>query len=334
LSVALERVNILARTGKIDRSGLRALRSEIERAKRAGMLAQHLVRLASGDIRQANEEVHLTQMFRDVLLERGREISSKGIELHQSMRPADVLADPTLLHTLFEATIDWLIDQAPTSIEVRIDRRPWPPVAFLNCRVVLPTAADGTHINGQLDNLSWRLVQQIAWSLQLGIERVGQDDHVMLTFDFPQTIDDNPDTVGGEEIDAGFGVSLNSKPLAGSHILVLASKRDLRSDIRESVRHMGLLVDFVASVEEAEAFVQEARPHAIVYESALSSDRFDRLRQTLLNRVPDFVFIEVAEEGSHFELSADSGRRQALMGRDAVLQSLPTALVFELSRNQ
>jgi hypothetical protein len=36
LSSALERVTLLATTGKIDRAGLRALREEIERARRTG----------------------------------------------------------------------------------------------------------------------------------------------------------------------------------------------------------------------------------------------------------------------------------------------------------
>ena len=38
LSAALERVTVLATTGKIDRAGLRMLREEIERARRAGMI--------------------------------------------------------------------------------------------------------------------------------------------------------------------------------------------------------------------------------------------------------------------------------------------------------
>src|ERR1700758_3162532 len=51
LSSALERVTVLATTGKIDRAGLRMLREEIERARRAGMIGQQLARFASGRIR-------------------------------------------------------------------------------------------------------------------------------------------------------------------------------------------------------------------------------------------------------------------------------------------
>jgi hypothetical protein len=46
LSSALERVTTLATTGKIDRAGLRALRDEIERARRASMMGQQIARFA------------------------------------------------------------------------------------------------------------------------------------------------------------------------------------------------------------------------------------------------------------------------------------------------
>ena len=57
LSAALERVTVLATTGKIDRAGLRMLREEIERARRAGMIGQQLARFASGRIRQTPEQM-------------------------------------------------------------------------------------------------------------------------------------------------------------------------------------------------------------------------------------------------------------------------------------
>ena len=67
LSAALERVTVLATTGKIDRAGLRALREEIERARRASMMGQQIARFASGRIRQSPEQISVTQMLREVL---------------------------------------------------------------------------------------------------------------------------------------------------------------------------------------------------------------------------------------------------------------------------
>ena len=56
---------------------------------------------------------------------------------------------------------------------------------------------------------------------------------------------------------------------------------------------------------------------------------------TDLNRdgVPDFVFIEIVEEGSAFEMSGLNGATVARVGRAVIGSSLPAALMFELSKS-
>jgi hypothetical protein len=180
--------------------------------------------------------------------------------------------------------------------------------------------------------MSWRLVQQISWTLGLVMDRTVSATDTTLTIEFPRTVHDEIEGVSVVEIDQGFGVSDNSKPLAGSHVLVVAGGREMRSLIKESIRHMGLLVDFVNGVEEAEEFCRDALPHAIIYESVLAGDRFQKLRAGIAAEMPSFVFIQVAPEGSALQLSTNSGGTGARIGRDAVMQSLPSALIFELSR--
>jgi hypothetical protein len=180
--------------------------------------------------------------------------------------------------------------------------------------------------------MSWRLVQQISWTLGLVMDRTVYKDETTLTIEFPRTIHDEIEGVSVVEIDQGFGVSDNSKPLAGSHVLVVAGGREMRSLIRESIRHMGLLVDFVNSVEEAEEFCRDALPHAIIYESVLANDRFHRLHVGISSELPTFVFIEVTPEGNALQLSTGNNDNGARIGREAVMQSLPSALIFELSR--
>lgn len=344
LSSALERVTTLATTGKIDRPGLRALREEIELARRVGMMGQQLARFASGRIRQSPEALSLTQMTRDVLMQRGREFSARGLDVRQSMRPIDVIVDATLLHALLQSLVDWTVEHAQASLEFRIDMRPWPQHARLTCLfahqppaevhadVVARSDSDGSAVN-QLDTLSWRLVQQIAWALKLNVDRVdAPEGTVAVTIEFPNTLTEQVEGMTAIEIDQGFGVSDNSKPLAGSQVLVLAVRRDLRTDIREATRHMGLVVDFVSSVDEAEEFCRDALPQALIYESSLGGQRFERLRASIEADVPNFAFIEIAQEGNSFALSNEGERQHATLGRDAVLASLPSALIFELSR--
>ena len=338
LSAALERVTVLATTGKIDRAGLRMLREEIERARRAGMIGQQLARFASGRIRQSPEQISITQMLREVLLQRGREATARQIEISQVLKPAEVVVDATLLYALVQAIMDWSLDLAQKNLEFKLDIKAWPPYARLTVRFAHASsdASDrltpiGTPLPS-LDSMSWRLVQQISWTLGLVMDRNVSATETMLTIEFPRTIHDEIEGVSVVEMDQGFGVSDNSKPLAGSHVLVVACGREMRSLIKESIRHMGLLVDFVNSVEEAEEFCRDALPHAIIYESVLAGDRFQKLRSGIAAEMPSFVFIEVAPEGGALQLSTNSPDNGARIGRDAVMQSLPSALLFELSR--
>ena len=49
---------------------------------------------------------------------------------------------------------------------------------------------------------------------------------------------------------------------------------------------MGLLVDFVNTVEEAEEFCRDSLPHAIVYECVLDNERFQKLRGSIVADMP------------------------------------------------
>jgi len=338
LSAALERVTVLATTGKIDRAGLRMLREEIERARRAGMIGQQLARFASGRIRQSPEQISVTQMLREVLLQRGREAAARQGEIGQVLKPAEVVADATLLYALLQAVVDWSLELARNKLEFKLDIKAWPPYASLSAQFshASSDASDrltpvGTPLPS-LDSMSWRLVQQISWTLNLVLERKVSDTETTLTIEFPRTVHEEIEDLSVVEVDQGFGLSDNSKPLAGSHVLVVAGSRDMRSLIKESIRHMGLLVDFVNSVEEAEEFCRDALPHAIVFESVLANDRFQKLRLGISIDMPSFVFIEVAPEGSALQLSTNKAADHARIGRDAVMQSLPSALIYELSR--
>lgn len=95
---------------------------------------------------------------------------------------------------------------------------------------------------------------------------------------------------------------------------------------------MGLVVDFVTSVDECADFCRESLPHAIVVESVLKGPRLQQLMHDIRAEVPEFVFIEVEEEGSAFQISSVSPSGCARVGRDALAASLPSALVYELTR--
>jgi CheY-like chemotaxis protein len=153
-----------------------------------------------------------------------------------------------------------------------------------------------------------------------------------LVLEFPKTAGEEMAGLSATEIDDAGAQSSNSKALAGSHVLVVASRREVRVLIRDALRNMSMLVDFVASIEEAASFCREGLPHAIIIDSILKGSRFTHFRDEILGEVPDFVFVEILEQGSTFEMSGTNGAQMARIGRDVVASSLPAALMFELSR--
>lgn len=337
LTSALERINTLTTTGKIDKAGLRALRDEVESARRAGMIAQQITRYATARLRQSHERLALAETLRGVLAHRARETQARGISVKQSLKAADVIVDPSLLFSLLNTTLDWALACARSEIDFHIDMKAWPAHARLACHFAHrpPDELDdgappppGT----ALDSLTWHLLEQTAWTMGLPISRSVSGGEARLVIEFPRTAGEQMEGVSTVELDQGFGLSSSSRPLAGSQVLVIASRREMRVRIRDAIRHMGLTIDMVSSIDEANDFCHEGVPHAIIVEGILNGEKFRQLRAEITASYPEFPFIEIVEEGSAFSMSGFGGATMGRVGRDAIDSALPSVLMFELSR--
>ncbi|MEP7302921.1 MAG: hypothetical protein ABI699_15520 [Caldimonas sp.] len=339
LTAALERIHLLTATGKIDRAGLRALRDEVEQARQVGMIGQQLTRFASGRVRQSHEVLQLEEVLKSVLALRTRETQARGIAVKPQFKSARVIVDGSLLFSLLNATLDWALANAHAHIEFTIDFKTWPAHARLSCKFAHRPSGTPDDISvtsaspPRLDSLSWRLIEQTAWTMGLVVDRKEASGVSTLVLEFPKTAGEEMEGLSASEIDDVSTQSGNSKALAGSHVLVVASRREVRVLIRDALRNMSMLVDFVSSVDEAASFCKEGLPHAIIIESIQRGGRFASFRDEILAEVPDFVFIEILEQGSTFEMSGTNGATMARIGHDVVASSLPAALMFELSRS-
>ena len=340
LTAALERIHTLITTGRIDRAGLRALCDEVTSARQVSMNAQQLVRFSSGRLRQSHERLPLADTLKTVLTHRARETQARGVFLKPVFKPADVIVDASLLFSLLNTTLDWALAFARSQIEFSVDVKTWPPHARLMCRFAyrpadLPDDAAATEAGAaSRDSLTWRLLQQTAETMGLPMTRNDQHGEITLSFEFPRTANDEMEGVSTIELDDGFNdaSAFNSKPLAGSHVLVVASRRDVRTQVRDAIRHMGLIVDLVSSIEEAADFCRDGLPHAIIVEGILNGERLSQLKNEISAEVPGFAFIEIVEEGNAFEMSGFSEASIARVGRGALLSALPSVLTFELSK--
>ena len=338
LTAALERINALTSTGRIDKKGLRSLREEVEAARQIGMIGQQLARFASGRLRQTHEKLQLADVLDGTLAHRARETHARGINVKPTLQPADVIVDASLLFSLLNTTLDWALANAQSQIDFAIEMKTWPAHAILTCRFAHRAADDladgaGAVAPFNLDSLGYRLIEQTAWTMGLVVERRDESHMTTLTLEFPRTAKAAIESVSGIEVDDGFAPSSNSQPLAGSHVLVISSRRDLRGQVRDAVRNMSLIVDYVNTVEEAVAFCREGLPHAIVVEAIQAGARFEALRDEILAEVRDFVFIELVEESESFDMSGFTGATMVRVGRDALATALPSTLLFELSKS-
>ncbi len=277
------------------------------------MIGQQLTRFASGRVRQSHEVLQLEEVLKSVLALRTRETQARGIALKPQLKSARVIVDGSLLFSLLNATLDWALANAHAHIDFTIDFKTWPVHARLTCRFAHRPADQDDDERHHADAAAARLAQ--------------------LAADRADRVDDGPGRSSARTSPASppwcsssrrprtrrwpasrrrrsttrSAQSGNSKALAGSHVLVVASRREMRVMIRDALRNMSMLVDFVGSVDEAVSFCKEGLPHAIIVESIQRGGRFTSFRDEILDEVPDFVFIEILEQGSTFEMSGTNG---------------------------
>lgn len=335
LSAALERVTALAETGRIDRSSLRALHEEVDHARRAGIVGQQISRYASGRVKVARERLDLTGMLLDALRQRRAEVELRGIELRQFLAQAEVVADATLCFSLLQCVLDWALQHATHRIDLKLDIKPWPAHARLSCsfahRGLERKAEDDA---SPLDTVAWCLLQQTAQALGLVMFRHDTAQRSTLTLEFPETVVSRIEGLHAAELTDPNQSFSDTQPLAGRHALVIAGRREVRSLVRDALRPMGLMLDFVNSVEEALHFCHDGMPHAVIYEAALAGERFEKLRARMLAEVPTMAFVQIAEYGRAFEVLNLGGHQYASVGKEALLDSLPAAMMFELARGE
>lgn len=342
LSSAAKRVAALTASGRITRGELSALRDEVDSARRAAIMAQQASRLVPGRVVVRHVRLDLTALLREAVRERAREIVTQGIEVRQLLAPVEVRSDATLLSALLRSVLDWSFEHASARIDLRLDIASWPAQARLHCgfayrldidmAAVEASPADRT--DASLDTLSWLLLQQTAAILGIGLRRRDADGMTELILEFPATLTPILPALQDEVVADTVPAALDIQSLAGHHVLAVAARREVRSLVHQALRPLGVLLDFVATVDEAREFCAGGLPHALVYEAALRDDALERLRAELLAEAPRLAFICIVEHGRAFEVLSVGGHPLCCVGRDAIIDSLPAALAFELARTR
>ncbi len=338
LTSALERVVALASSGRIDRHGLQALRQEIDGARRIGLRGQQIARLASGAVRQTVERLDLPQCLRSVLSGQAVHGNGESIAVPPPPTKAEVLGDASLLHAVLDAAANWSAGLARAQVDWRIDVRPWPVRARVTCRfshlpadnlVATPATRTSQHIPS-LDTLDWLLLTYSAHIAGVVVQRQDGPAHTLLTLEFLNTV--NGTLEGAAAVDLVASADGGMRAITGCQLLVLASRRHTRQQVREALQGQDLQIDYVSTVAAAVEFCHDGPPQVLVYERALADDTLARLIEQLARSTSRLVAVEVLPGGDECSLSTPGVNDRTQVGLDALRQMLLPVLVLELSR--
>lgn len=341
LTAALERVQALASSGRIDRHGLQALRTEIDGARKVGLRGQQIARLASGSVRQAVERLDLTQCLRDVL--HGVPVHGNGQAIAVPPPPTrpEVLGDASMLHAVLDAAADWSAGLARANVEWRIEVKPWPVRARVLCRfahlpadevpVPQPEALPNLRLEARLNTLDWLLLTFSAHLASVVVQRQDSPTHTVLTLEFLNTV--NGTLEGAAAVDLVASADGGMQAVAGCQVLVLAARRSTRQRLREAMQGHDLLIDYVTTVADARHFCHDGAPRVLVFETEFNTDALAALRRQLTGQGPDVVYVEVLPGGNDCNIGApDAEPATTQLGIDALQTMLLPVLALELGR--
>ena len=326
-TLLLRGLELLERKGRLTPAEHKVLALPAERLRHAGISAQQIVRFQSGRVRQSHEKIDLAYLLDCVLQERRNELALLGLTVWRKFRSVDVLLDPTLGFSLAQAMLDWSLPFGHR-IDLRLDLAPGDPA---RARLRLKTSGETLPTPDQVsnDNLNWLLLRQIAATDgAIEVERSLVADGVLLSAVFGRTMAPpaepaTPAETPRPDIDSQF------KSVSGAQVLIVTPDPDTRATALAIIAKLGVQVDACAGAMPALAALAGRRPDLIVLDTvALPPAEADTLREALTRDHPELPRVEIVAPGAAPVLDID----QPCVARDALPQSLGSAVMFTLSR--
>ncbi len=320
-------IDLLLSRGSISKQEHRALSISTDRIKLSGVGAQQIHRFYGGRIRQSHERICMAELVEGVLQERRKDLLILGIELRRKLKSVEVLVDPTVAHTFVNAVIEWGMPFG-NQIDVRLDLNTWPQYARLQVRVSSDGAPPSS--GASMDSLSWMLVRQVALAAGgIEVDRQMTDDGVSFTAMFTRTVQ----AVDGiSAVDFSDNQSSMFKSLSGVYVLTISPALQIRADVRDALREIGIASDSVVDFGQAREAVASRMPNLIVVDADIKDYGFDQFRRELLRDVFEFPFVEISPDDSSFDMSGFGELSMAKVGRGNIREALGTAVMFELAK--
>lgn len=321
------RLDQLQAQGKLAAPDQAALAVPVGRIKRLAGVMEQIQRFNAGRIRQSHERIDLAQLAESGLQERRKEFALIGVEMRRKLKPVEVLLDPSVTHTFFHSLVDWALPLG-RRIDVRVDLNDWPPHARLQVRVHAEDVPSSRA--PELDNLDWALLRQIAATTGgIDLQRKVTAESITATAMFHRTV---------QAIDGMSAVDLSEDPtsafksLHSVYALVVSPSLQIRADVRDALREIGVSADSVVDLQQAAEAATRRTPNIVVIDADLKGPEFEQFRRALLREAMDMPFVEISSDDTSFDMSGFGELSMAKVGRGNIRGALGTAVMFELAK--
>ncbi len=324
----------IEQTQSFSQSHMLALNASVAEARLLAMQSQQIARLASGRLRQSHETMKLDVLVLTALQDRSQAFRQRGIEVFQRIRPVEVIVDAALLHSLVDAALDWAAGLG-RKLTVTLEMKNWPENGLLT----LKTSDVVSNPLGSLDEASqgddtvgWYLLNEICQAMGLSIKRTQSNADTSLSIEFTRTVkrlgglsavemETGPESMYGE-----------SRPMAGTQLLIITDDVRLQSEIRTIFQGTGLVVDCVSNAGQGFRFCEMQLPNLVMIDQQMRSPVFDQLYEDLRKTDPDFPFIEIASAPNTLEMAGWTSDSMSRLSRDVLASHLAETVMMDLAK--
>jgi hypothetical protein len=122
------------------------------------------------------------------------------------------------------------------------------------------------------------------------------------------------------------------KSLSGTYVLTISPNLQIRTDVRDALREIGISSDGVVYFPQARDAIKSRMPSLIVVDSEIKDDDFEAFRRDLLREVFEFPFVEISPDDNSFDMAGFGEYSMAKVGRGNIREALGTAVMFELAK--
>ncbi|QTD44081.1 hypothetical protein [Ottowia testudinis] len=320
----------LERLNRLEPSLVRSLvpiTESVERARQAGMAAQHVLRLCEDPPPQHREVLNLADVVRAVLTARGDWLKRRQVSVRQGLTQTQVFADSSMLYMLVDELVQWA-GHMTTHIAVAVDKsrttsRP---------RLRVSAWCDPAQVPDALwRGMRWTLWHQLARTLGAVSRLDMRDDHLRVTLSLAPVTDQQLTAA----VEDSAGLSSVSAVIRGCRVLIISANAQRRAQCLQALGGYGLVLDIAEDMQQAERLALQHPPDALVHDASVNDGAIDRLRDQLHARSgTPAAAIEIHDQGgtTDFHASTVGSVSTGHVAAGALNQSLGPALVFELCK--